>query len=337
MEEKKLQIAINKNNELVSIYDVLTGEKCNCICPECEAKLIAKNDNKTFNEPLKAGQKIAHFAHLSGADCPGAQETAIHLLAKKILSETKRLLIPPLRKNEVELSKSKTIIFDEVEIEKKVIKDKIEVKPDLILKKGEKQLFIEFYKTHAVEDSKIKKIEKLNISCIEINLNGIEPLKNGKLNVDDIKNLLEEDLISKHWIFNSQQNLLYIKYLENQKTKEEGSKNKLLEKERIENEKKIAVECVIFNLEEKGYNFLLIEKQIRHDFDTYYNENTGRTKTKKSINSKWETVDCPKMSRTVRLNFCENCYYYGGVYKTEDSHGTTVACGFENKLINKKT
>ncbi len=339
MIEKKLQIALNQDNQLVGIYDVKTGEKCNCVCPNCGEKLVAKNENKNINEPLKKGQKIAHFAHLSGSDCPGAQETAIHLLAKKVLSETKKFKIPSLFKDNVELSEPMTILFKEVKSEEFIIKDEIKIKPDSILINDKKQLIIEFYKTHAIDETKKDKIKSLNISCIEINLNYIEPLKNGKLNIDGIKNLFEEDLNSKHWIYNSQESILYDKYLENQKNREEENRNKLFEKKEIENEKKIAKESVISNLEEKGYDFLFIEEHPKYDFDTYYNENTGRIKTKKSINSKWETVFCPKMSRTVSLSFCQYCYYHQGIYKIEDNYTSAlkVACGFENKLINKKT
>lgn len=91
MNASNLQIGLNKDNQLVSIFDVETGEKCNCTCPECGDKLIAKNRNKKFNEPLKKGQKIAHFSHANGADCPSAQETAVHLLAKQVLSKNKRI------------------------------------------------------------------------------------------------------------------------------------------------------------------------------------------------------------------------------------------------------
>lgn len=53
------------------------GNACGCICPHCKSALSAKNGGD--------GEKmIHHFAHLSGADCVGAVESALHLMAKKM-------------------------------------------------------------------------------------------------------------------------------------------------------------------------------------------------------------------------------------------------------------
>lgn len=67
-----------KNGQLVSIDEVPNGNDCGCQCPACGKDLCARNNGT---------KRIHHFAHQSGADCPGAVESSIHLLAKKVIKE----------------------------------------------------------------------------------------------------------------------------------------------------------------------------------------------------------------------------------------------------------
>ena len=75
-----------KNETLVTIDDVEeSGLKCNCICPRCKEKLIAK----------KGKIKEHHFAHHNVADCGKAVETVIHQLSKEFIKEAKFFATPP--------------------------------------------------------------------------------------------------------------------------------------------------------------------------------------------------------------------------------------------------
>lgn len=69
-----LTYALNLEGKLVHVEDVPNGNKCGCICPACKKPLQAKNSGQIRDH---------HFAHQSGVDCATAQETALHLLAKK--------------------------------------------------------------------------------------------------------------------------------------------------------------------------------------------------------------------------------------------------------------
>lgn len=349
MTASNLQIGLNETNQLVSIFDVETGAKCNCICPECGAKLIAKNRNKKLNEPIENGQKIAHFSHANGADCPSAQETAIHLLAKQVLAENKRLLIPSVRKEYIDLTEPMVIDFDKVHTEQVILKDDIKIQPDSILLKGDKELFIEFYKTHLVDDLKIDKIKTVGISCIEIDLNGIEPLKNGKLNIEDVKHLLEEDLHSKTWLYNSLTDELFENFKTKEREKEAKLKKERIEQERIEKEreetnrinnieKKQRIANRVSKLEKSGYDFLKVYEYVQYDYDSDYNENTGRSKTYKSINSKKENVYCPRdkvkgKNKRIELYECKSCEFHRSII-CGDNYEKKIACGFRMKITN---
>ena len=66
--------------------DVSSGKACGCICPACEATLIA-NQGKL---------KRAYFSHFRTETCAGGYETAVHLMAKQVILDERRLRTPPL-------------------------------------------------------------------------------------------------------------------------------------------------------------------------------------------------------------------------------------------------
>ena len=70
-----LTYAISSEGKIVHVDEVPNGNKCECICPSCKEKLIAKNQGKT--------DRKHHFAHQSGMECDYAVESMLHLLAKE--------------------------------------------------------------------------------------------------------------------------------------------------------------------------------------------------------------------------------------------------------------
>lgn len=62
------------------------GAACGCSCPGCGGALVAK---------AQGSRKLrAHFAHLSGTDCEGGREKAIHKMAKQVICEAAEVLLP---------------------------------------------------------------------------------------------------------------------------------------------------------------------------------------------------------------------------------------------------
>lgn len=79
MRQKRLLThAIDSQNNFVHINSVAKGLDCNCYCPSCKEKLIAKNGGT---------KRVHHFAHASGIECESAYETMLHILAKTIVQE----------------------------------------------------------------------------------------------------------------------------------------------------------------------------------------------------------------------------------------------------------
>lgn len=153
-----LTYALNQEGNLVHVDSVPNGNECGCFCPHCKSKLCAKNGGD--------GKKmIHHFAHLSGADCVGAVESALHKMAKDILLESKCVFLP----DRPDGRRGELLHFDRVEVE---YYDKdTGLRPDSVGFYGDKVLWVEFKRTHAVDTDKKAKIISAHIDCIEIDLN----------------------------------------------------------------------------------------------------------------------------------------------------------------------
>lgn len=185
------------------------GLKCKCNCLVCGMTLNAKLGD--INE--------WHFAHTN--NCDDTLETALHLFAKEVLEKNKIITIPEVKVffsesstkvtdlkyyegncyqyenyNSKLISKSKEIVFEKVEVEK-VIDD---IKPDIVLCKGDKKLLVEVKVTHSIGYYKKEKIIKKDLSTIEIDLSGVD-----FYNFD--KEAVEREILygvsNKFWIYNS--------------------------------------------------------------------------------------------------------------------------------------
>lgn len=174
-----LTYAVGAKGHLVHVDDVPNGEACGCTCPECRSKLIAKN---------KGQHNQHHFAHVGGSDCVGAVESALHLMAKEILSEGKKIMLPryPLQVGGVRLFKS---------IEVKSYNKELSLRPDCVGDTAGQKLWVEFKRSHEVDTDKAAKIKSAKIECVEIDINAcpLDPLK--------MKEFLEESSENRQWIY----------------------------------------------------------------------------------------------------------------------------------------
>lgn len=174
-----LTYAVGAKGHLVHVDDVPNGEACGCTCPECDSKLIAKN---------KGQHNQHHFAHVGGSDCVGAVESALHLMAKEILSEGKKIMLPryPLQVGGVRLFKS---------IEVESYDKELSLRPDCVGDTAGQKLWVEFKRSHEVDTDKAAKIKSAKIECVEIDINAcpLDPLK--------MKEFLEESSENRQWIY----------------------------------------------------------------------------------------------------------------------------------------
>lgn len=174
-----LTYAVGAKGHLVHVDDVPNGEACGCTCPECRSKLIAKN---------KGQHNQHHFAHVGGSDCVGAVESALHLMAKEIFSEGKKIMLPryPLQVGGVRL-------FQSVDVESYY--KELSLRPDCVGDTAGQKLWVEFKRSHEVDTDKAAKIKSAKIECVEIDINAcpLDPLK--------MKEFLEESSENRQWIY----------------------------------------------------------------------------------------------------------------------------------------
>ena len=170
--------AITADGKSAYIDDVPNGKNCGCICAECKGKLIAKNNGRI---------KTHHFAHESGNDNIKCSQTALHLLAKEIIAEEKRIPVP--RNGKIEFYKA-----DVVEQEKYLG----DIIPDLYATCEGRNFIVEILVTHEVDEVKRKKIANRRISAAEIDLSdkifeSKEEVKSALFNSQNIRIVYDDD------------------------------------------------------------------------------------------------------------------------------------------------
>ena len=137
---------------------MLPKAKCGCHCPHCNAPLYAKNTGQIREH---------HFAHAHGLECEGAYESSLHLLAKEVLQETGRIMLPQSISSTFP---SGLVRIHNVEVEK--WDERYGFRPDVegVMDNGER-LLIEFLVSHKVDGKKRQIIVDNNLKCIEIDIN----------------------------------------------------------------------------------------------------------------------------------------------------------------------
>ena len=167
----QLVYAMDSKNQLVYIEDVDKGLACNCTCPACHARLIAK----------KGKIKLHHFAHHDCKPCAYGAETTLHLAAKDILNKAKKMYLP---ERTIKIAGREFhadggfINIEKVELEKRYTQDGVIIPDVVITRNNGKKLFVEIFVTHKVDLDKLDKIKDRHISAIEIDLSSLLLEKN---------------------------------------------------------------------------------------------------------------------------------------------------------------
>lgn len=168
-----------RDGRIVHVDCVENGLACNCVCPSCNARMVARHGK----------QRIHHFAHYNAKPCETGYQTAVHMRAKEILSEMKFIALPSYEFNwyTKELKAPPAIVkIADVALEKRVD----DIIPDVIVTttKGQR-ILVEIYVTHKIDEEKLAKIKRLDIPTIEIDLSGCE--LNDQLLIDAMTDKME--------------------------------------------------------------------------------------------------------------------------------------------------
>lgn len=167
--------------------DKYRGIKCELVCPACGSALIAKLGEAREH----------HFAHASSFPCEYGLETALHKRAKEILEEEKRINLPEITVRSEVLAGCKQVILDKVWLENRLGN----IRPDVrATSKEGKELLVEIYVTHEVGKKKIKRIQELGISTIEVDLSD---LSHASISDEELRSILIQGTEKKKWLYNA--------------------------------------------------------------------------------------------------------------------------------------
>lgn len=208
---------------IIHIDEAVRGKACNCICPNCKSPLLAR----------KGPENVNHFAHEGDRICNGYLETLLHKTSKQIIKDANTIRLPSLalytlnsngrirKKYTIVDVSSQFIKYDHCDDEEYIRREDVIIKPDLILKKGERPLIIEIVVTHPIDAKKADKIIKLGCSALEINLSWVgidfeyKALRNMILNRLNFFSKDQTYISFKKWINNERFNKLANKLRQN--------------------------------------------------------------------------------------------------------------------------
>lgn len=143
-----LDFGLDQTGRIRGINEVEQGLACNCVCPGCGGPLIAK----------KGSVRVHHFAH-RGVSCNTGAETALHRMAKQIVADKRRLLLPgqgtPTPYQDAALP-------DEMRRPGR--------RPDVVLWSDSMTLHVEVTVTHRCGPEKIEEIIRTGIPTIELDV-----------------------------------------------------------------------------------------------------------------------------------------------------------------------
>ncbi|MDX8464683.1 hypothetical protein RFM26_03180 [Mesorhizobium sp. VK23B] len=111
-----------------------------------------------------------HAAEADGATCSSAGETALHKFAKETLQRALKLRLEGLTESDgrhsVVVVKEQEFEFDDAVLEKR----EGDIVPDVVCRKGDRILYVEFKVTHGCDSEKLEKLRRLGVGALEIDL-----------------------------------------------------------------------------------------------------------------------------------------------------------------------
>ncbi len=161
--QESLVLGQRPDGSIAHISEVPRGTACECTCPGCGAPLVAR----------KGEVQHHHFGHQGtedGRPCNTGPETALHKFAKEVLEQKLQLFLPTL---DLWDGSERWVGFEgrSYEFDAAVLENRLgEIIPDVIIRKGNRDLIVEFAVTHECGPAKIAIMAEMDISAIEVDL-----------------------------------------------------------------------------------------------------------------------------------------------------------------------
>lgn len=194
-----------KAGRMWSAKQVPRGLECGCVCPGCNAPLIAKAQDSIDRRP--------HFAHYREADCRFGFESAVHRMAKQLIQDHLRVQVPawdgshdmptpPSKLDDCgQLMTGRKVAFPARMVS--LMSAALEIGrgdyiPDVTAHDAEGELLIEIRVRHAVNNLKQRRVQSDGVRMIEIDLSKVTV----EQVLDDVEfeRLVLEDRGNRQWI-----------------------------------------------------------------------------------------------------------------------------------------
>ena len=176
--------AEDENGRMVFVDDVPNGASCNCICPSCREKLIARHGN----------ERVHGFAHASkerGANLTMCLKVILFKLAEHIVMTEKKICVPSY----YGIYNAHTIDFETVEVNGSFERE--DRQPDIVATTKDNQKYlIEFCFKDYVRHK--QKVDYENLNCLEIDLEG-----QNISDRDSLKKFLIGSYENRRWLNNN--------------------------------------------------------------------------------------------------------------------------------------
>lgn len=148
--------AENSEGKMVHVDTVPRGLQCNCVCPYCHERLMARHGDQREHG-------FAHHSDNRGANLEICYMVILYKLAEQIVQTHKRIHAPSY----YGIFPEKDLEFETVKVDSRY--DREDKQPDVIATtKDNKQYLIEFVFDYKVQHKKA--IDYKNLNCIEIDL-----------------------------------------------------------------------------------------------------------------------------------------------------------------------
>jgi len=153
------------DGRMVEASEVPNGSHCGCICPQCDRGLVARQGDIYRH----------HFAHEADAECEGARESAVHLMAKQILLQGADICLPMISAASYQFhvvppGAAPCVVFDSVGEEVRLP----DMRPDIIGHSAALGLLVvEIAYRHRCEADKLALIRAGRMLAIEIDVSDL--------------------------------------------------------------------------------------------------------------------------------------------------------------------